>query len=370
MLGLITFAQQVPIFVLATFCGAVADRSDKRQILILTQAASMLVAAGLAVLTLGGLVHEWHVFALALTLGIVNAFDVPARQSIMVELVGREDLPNTIALNSSLFNSARLVGPAIAGIVVAAVGEGWCFFLNAVSYVFVLAALLAMKREPRAKAPSERRLLAEIGEGVTFVLGHRPIRSVMMLLVVSALTGTALPTLMPIFADDILKGGAPALGSLMSGFGCGALVAGLLLASRSEGKGLAKWVITGSLCYGTGQVLFSQSVWYVPSIALAGLAGFGMIVQLAASNTLIQSIVPDRYRGRVMAIYSMMFMGMAPFGGLISGIAAERVGAPTTLLVCGICCIAGGLIFWAFLPGMRAAQARKSTQGERPAGAE
>jgi MFS family permease len=354
LLGSVGFAGQIPVFVLASIGGSVADRYSRHRVVIGTQTASMVLAFILAALTLAGVIQIRHIFALSALLGIVNAFDIPTRQAFIVEMVGKEDLMNAIALNSSMFNGARIVGPAIAGILVARIGEGWCFFANGVSYIAVIIGLLLMrlKAVPRPARPGSP--LHNFLEGFRFVRSAHLIRAVLVLLGLVSLAGMPYAVLMPIFADRILHSGARGLGILMGATGVGALLGALVLAARSSLRGLGRWV--GYACGGfsVSLILFvlSRSFWL--SVAFILPAGFCMMVQMASSNTLIQSMVPDELRGRVMAVYSMMFMGMAPFGAFFAGSLAEKLGAPLTVLLGALGCLIGSVVFLARLPGLRA----------------
>ena len=353
LLGMVAFAGQFPVFLLAPIGGSLADVRDRHRIIVLAQAAMMVQAIALAALTLSGRVQIWHVFALAACLGAINAFDIPARQAFVVDLVGRADLINAIALNSSMFNGARIVGPAIAGILVAAVGEGWCFAINGVSYVAVLAGLLAMDRPKHEPSPRDGSNLEHIIEGFRFVARTAPIRALLMLLGLVSLMGMPYAVLMPIFADRILHGGARGLGILMGASGVGALAAALLLASRSGVRGLGRWVAYAASGFGVALIAFSRSESFWLSVALLVPVGFAMMTQMAASNTLMQSMVPDKLRGRVIAVYSMMFMGMAPIGALLAGNLAGLLGAPDTVALGGVACIAGSIGFALRLPALR-----------------
>ena len=328
LLGLVGFAGQIPVFLMAPAGGSLADSRSRHKIIVGTQTASMILALVLAALTLTGQVQLWHVFTLAALLGVVNAFDIPARQAFLVELVGRADLMNAIALNSSMFNGARIIGPALAGLLVAGIGEGWCFFLNAVSYMAVLVGLLLMSPRPVVSRPSNGTGLGRVFEGLQFAARTAPIREILMLLGLVSLAGMPYAVLMPIFADQILHTGARGLGVLMGASGLGALLGALVLASRREVRGLGRWIVWATASFGASLIAFSTSHSFWLSMALLVPAGFAMIVQTAASNTLIQAMVPDELRGRVMACYSMMFMGMAPIGALLGGLLASRYGAP------------------------------------------
>jgi MFS family permease len=313
----------------------------------------MFLAFVLAILTLAGRVQVWHVFVLAALLGLVNAFDIPARQSFVVEMVGREDLINAIALNSSIFNGTRIIGPAIAGILVATVGEGWCFFANGVSYMAVIAGLLLMKIKVRERAPHRGSTLASIIEGFGYVGRSGPVRSLLSLLGLISLLGLPFVVLMPIFADQILHGGVRGLGLLMGASGVGALAGALSLAARSGARGLGRLVAFSTAGFGASLILFSLSRSFWLSAALLMPVGFFMIVEMASSNTLIQTLVPDNLRGRVMAVYSMMLMGMAPFGALLAGAVAHHLSAPITVALGGAVCIVAAAVFGLHLPAFR-----------------
>ncbi len=355
MLGLVGFAGQIPVFLLAPLGGSLADTRSRHRIILLTQTASMLLAFVLAGLTLTEQVRYWHVFVLASLLGVVNAVDVPARQAFLVELVGREDLMNAIALNSSMFNGARIAGPALAGVLVAALGEGWCFLLNAVSYIAVLAGLLMMSPRPAPPLASDGTPLDRMFKGLQYSARTPPIRALLLLLGLVSLAGMPYSVLMPIFADEVLHTGAWGLGVLTGASGLGALAGALLLASRRNVRGLGSWIAWATAGSGTALCCFAISRSFWLSAVLLVAIGFAMIVQTAASNTLIQAMVPDELRGRVMASYSMMFMGMAPFGALLAGVLAGHLGAAMAVAVGGAVCIAGSLAFAARLPALRTA---------------
>jgi len=352
LLGMIGFAGQIPVFLIAPFGGVVADRFDRRKILVITQSCAMLTAFVLAILTLTGNVQVWHLFVLALCFGLANAFDIPTRQAFVSDMVAREDLLNAIALNSSMFNGARIVGPAIAGILVAAVGEGWCFFGNAVSYIAVITGILLMKITPVVR---ERKgsTLSNIAEGFSFVATNAPVRGLLLLLGLISLMGMPYAVLMPIFAREILGGGSQTLGLLMGASGLGALVAALILASRKEVFGLGRWVAFASGAFGISLILFSFSTYFWLSLIILVPVGFSMMTQMSSSNTLIQAMVPDELRGRVMSVYSMMFMGMAPLGALLAGTLAEILGAPETVALGGAVCVLGSLVFILRLPKLQ-----------------
>ena len=353
LLGSVGFASQIPVFLVAPFGGIVADRYNRHRVIIGTQIASMVLAGILAALTLSGLVQVWHIFVLASLLGIVNAFDIPGRQAFLVDMVGKEDLMNAIALNSSMFNGARIVGPAIAGILVAKFGEGWCFFANAVSYIAVIAGLLMMQLQPRVYHAPPGSPLAHIIEGFRFARQTAPIRALLLLLGLVSLVAMPYTVLMPVFADKILHGGARALGILMGATGVGALLGALTLASRTGVRGLGRWVAFSCGGFGFFLALFAWSRHFWLSTALLLPVGFCMMLQMSSSNTLIQAMVPDHLRGRVMALYSMMFMGMAPFGALMGGALADALGAPLTVSIGALACIGGAAWFGWHLPKIR-----------------
>ena len=368
LLGSVGFASQIPVFLFAPLGGITADRYNRRHIVIGTQVASMLLAFVLAVLTLSGKVHVWHVFVLASLLGVVNAFDIPGRQSFLVDMVGKEDLMNAIALNSSMFNGARVIGPAIAGILVAKIGEGWCFFGNAVSYIAVIIGLVMMRVHSPARA-SMASPFEHMMEGFRFVNRTAPIRALLMLLGLVSLVGMPYVVLMPIFADKILHGGARGLGILMGATGVGALLGALTLAFREGVKGLGRWVAWCCAGFGTSLAVFSLSHKFWISVILLLPVGYTMMLQMACSNTLIQVMVPDALRGRVMAVYSMMFMGMAPIGALLGGALADRLGAQVAVGIGGLASMAGAAWFWLQLPKIRV-EARRLIVAQAAAGGE
>jgi MFS family permease len=304
----------------------------------------MLLAFALAALTLTHRVQVWHVFVLAALLGCVNAFDIPARQSFIVDMVGKEDLMNAIALNSSMFNGARVIGPAVAGLLVASIGEGWCFFANAVSYLAVITGLLMMEITCQRRVTTESPLETTI-EGFRWVSNAAPIRALLLLLGLLSLVAMPYAVLMPIFADKVLHSGARGLGILMGFSGVGALIGALLLAAKSGLKGLGRWIVMSTAGFGVSLILFSWSRALWLSALLLIPVGMTLMVEMAASNTLIQSMVPDELRGRVMAVYSMMFMGMAPFGALFAGAIADRIGAPLTVTMGAVACLGAAAIF-------------------------
>jgi MFS family permease len=367
LLGSVGFASQIPVFLVAPLGGITADRANRQRIVIATQAASMLLAFVLAALTLTHRVLVWHIFVLAAMLGVVNAFDIPGRQSFLVDMVGKEDLMNAIALNSSMFNGARVIGPAVAGVLVARLGEGWCFFANGVSYLAVIAGLLMMKVHAPARASVKTPPLEHLKEGFRFVRSTAPIRALLILLGLVSMTGMPYVVLMPIFADKILhRGGqefaswigshdlgAVRLGILMGAAGVGALLGALTLAMRSGVKGLGRWIAVCCAGFGISLMLFSFSTSFWLSVLLLLPVGYFIMLQMASSNTLIQVMVPDALRGRAMAVYSMMFMGMAPLGALLGGGLSDRLGAPLTVAIGGLASVAGAWWFALQLPKIR-----------------
>ncbi|MFY9645045.1 MAG: MFS transporter [Terriglobales bacterium] len=352
LLGSVGFASQFPVFLVAPFGGITADRVNRQRLVIATQTASMLLAGILAVLTLLDVVQVWHIFVLAGLLGVVNAFDIPGRQSFIIDMVGREDLMNAIALNSSMFNGARVLGPAIAGILVARIGEGWCFAANAISYIAVIVNLFLMRVHCSPRI-SKHSPMEDIIEGFRWVNHTKVIRALLLLLGLISLVGMPYTVLMPIFADKILHGGARGLGILMGATGVGALFGALTLAAKTGVKGLGRWVAFSCGSFGVSLVLFSFSRSFWLSVVLLLPAGYSMMLQMACSNTLVQTMVPDQLRGRVMSVYSMMFMGMAPFGAFFGGALAHRLGAPFTVAVGGVACVFGAIWFGRALPALR-----------------
>jgi len=369
LLGATGFASQIPVFLVAPLGGIVADRFNRQRIVIGTQISSMILALILALLTLTGVIRVWHVFVLAALLGVVNAFDIPARQSFLVDMVGKEDLMNAIALNSTMFNGARVIGPAIAGILVARIGEGWCFLVNGLSYIAVLAGLLMMRVDRPTSLAKHGPALAHLIEGYRFARHTAPIRSILLLLGLVSLVAMPYTVLMPVFADQILHGGARGLGILMGATGVGALLGALTLATRSGVLGLGRWVAFTCGGFGFSLVLFAFSRHFWLSVALLLPVGFCMMLGMASSNTLIQAMTPDHLRGRVMAMYTMMFMGMAPFGSLFAGGIAEHLGAPFTVSVGAVACIGAAFLFFFHLPKIRV-EARRLIFAQEVAGGE
>jgi MFS family permease len=345
LLGVFGFASQAPMLFFSWLGGYVGDRYDRHRGVIVTQTVSMILAFVLAGLTRANLINKWELIVIAFLVGIVNAFDVPIRQAFLVQMVGKEDLPNAIALNSSIFNGARVVGPAIAGFAIAWVGAGWCFFLNGLSFVAVIVALLMMRIERREIKPSTDSPLNSFVQGFRFAMSDLPIRSTLLLLSVLSLFGLQYSVFMPIYAQDILKGNARTLGWLMSAAGVGAVIGALQFAARTHYKGLARWIAATSAICAVCLILFSQARTFWLCIAVLFVVGFAATSQMAATNTLIQNRVPDELRSRVMAVYATMFMGVQPIGALIAGGVAKRIEAQNTLTVFGSLVLVGSLIF-------------------------
>jgi len=346
LLGVVAFSGLISNFLLTPFAGVLVDRLDRHRILVVTQALAMLQAFTLAAVVLTGSAAVWNLILLSIALGLINAFDMPTRQSFVLDMVtNREDLGNAIALNSSLFNGARLIGPSIAGVLVALVGEGLCFLINGISFIAVIACLLAMRMAPTPARVAKEDFFSGMKDGANYAFGFPPIKYIIILLAFSALVAMPYPVLMPVFAREILQGGANTLGFLMAAAGVGALAGAIYLASRKNVFGLDKIIVVSSCSFGVGLICFSFSRLVVLSMLFMAVTSFGMVVQLAASNTILQTIADDDKRGRVMSIFVMSFMGLAPFGSLLFGGLADVIGAPYTLLIGGVCVLIGGVIF-------------------------
>jgi MFS family permease len=361
LLGVFGFASQIPIFFLASVGGYVGDRYNRHRGVIWTQTAAMVLSFVLAALTLLNIVRVWEIVLIAFFAGIVNAFDVPIRQAFLVQMVGKEDLPNAIALNSSIFNGARVVGPAIAGFGISWFGEGWCFFFNGISFLAVIVALLMMqlaKFEPRASAGSP---LQNFVRGFRFAMADRPIRSALLILSLLSLLGLQYSVFMPIFARDILRGGPKMLGWLLTSAGIGAVIGALHFAGRTDYKGLVEWIAVTSTTCAIGLVLFSQSRVLWLSVAALLVVGFSTTSLMASTNTIVQGRVPDQLRSRVMAVYATMFMGVQPLGALMAGGLAKRIGAPRALAAFGTLCLLGSLVY-VFRVAVRVEQAQGTTE--------
>ncbi|HEY3939635.1 MAG TPA: MFS transporter [Bryobacteraceae bacterium] len=355
LLGVVGFAGQILSFVLGPFAGVWVERLDRRKLLVWTQAAGAVQSLGLAALTLAHVVTLWEIIALSALQGLINAFDMPGRQSFLVHMVeDRKDLSNAIAINSSMANGARLIGPAIAGLVIGAFGEGWCFLIDGLSYLAVIASLLLMRVTPTNIRRQASSMLAQMREGWDYVRTFRPIRTILLLFALISLMGYSYAVLLPLFAGDVLHGGARTLGWLTGASGAGALVSGLSLTIRKSVVGLTRMVQIAAAMLGSGLILLglSHTMWL--SLVLMVFVGFGLMQCAAASNTIIQSLVTEDKRARVMSYYTMAFFGAAPFGSLLSGALAHRIGAPHTVMVTGAFCIAGSLWFTLNLPKVHA----------------
>ena len=355
VLGLVGFVGQSPALFAAPVAGVLADRFNRHRLLIILQALAMIQASLLAFLTLSGLVAVWHLFLLAAFLGFVNAFEIPTRQSFVLDMLDRnEDLGNAIALNSFMFNSSRLVGPSIAGIIIGLVGEGICFFLNAISFLAIIIALVAMRIQKRTRDTIDITLLRGIREGFSYAFDFKPIRYILILLGLVSLAGMPYLVLMPVFAKDVLHGGPQTLGFLLGASGIGALIGALVIASRASVVGTNKLLSIGTLVFGASLVGFSFSTSFVLSFILMVFTGFHMILVMVSSNIMLQTIAEEDKRGRIISLYVLALMGTAPFGSLLAGIAANHIGAPNTLLAGGIVCILASLFFYLKLPAIRA----------------
>jgi MFS family permease len=354
LLGVVGFSSQIPVFLFASIAGVYADRWNRHRMLIATQTLSMIQALTLAFLALAGTIQVWQIIVLSIVIGVINAFDMPTRQSFIVEIVDKpEDLGNAIALNSFMFNGARLVGPAIAGILIGILGEGICFLINGLSFIGIIIALLAIKVPKRKKAAHTSRVWHDLKEGYSYAFGFAPIRYILLQLGLMSFMGMAYSVLMPVFAKDILHGGPHTLGFLMAASGIGALTGAVYLASRQTILGLGRLIVYASVIFGVGIIAFSFSSILIVSLTMMFFTGFGMIVQIASGNTILQSIVEEDKRGRVMSIYTTAIIGMAPIGNLVAGALASLIGAPETLILSGLACIIGSLLFALKLPHIR-----------------
>jgi MFS family permease len=355
LLGLVGFAGQIPTFLFAPFAGVWVDRLNRQRVLVVTQALAMLQSFALAALTLAKVITIPEILALSAFQGLINAFDMPGRQSFMVQMVeDRQDLGNAIAINSSMVNLAQLVGPSLAGIVIAAFGEGYCFLIDGISYIAVIASLLMMRLRTAAFKREITSMLGQLKEGWTYVSDFAPVRNILLLFAFIGLMGWPYIVLMPIFAGGILKGGPAMLGLLMGAVGVGALASGLSLAARKTVLGLDKMIPFAAALLGVGLILFATSRVLWLSMILLLFTGFGMMQVATACNTIIQTIVPEDKRGRAMSYYTMAFVGMTPFGSLLAGALADKMGAPLTLIISGLCCVAGAVWFATRLKYIRA----------------
>jgi len=355
LLGIVAFAGQIVTSALAPFAGVWVERLDRRKLLVWTQVAAAVQSLVMAALTLAHVITIWEIIVLATLQGLVNAFDMPARQAFLVQMVeDRKDLGNAIAINSSMNNGARLIGPAVAGLVIAAVGEGWCFLIDGVSYFAVIVSLLLMRIKPMDLRRQTGSMLQQMREGWDYVRTFRPIRTILLLFALLGLMGMPHAILLPIFAGQVLHGGAHTLGWLSGASGIGALASGLSLAARKSVVGLTRTIQVAAAMFGGALILFglSHTLWL--SLLLMLFAGFGMVQMFSASNTIIQTLVSEDKRGRVMSYYAMAFFGTAPFGSLLAGALAHRIGAPYTVVITGAFCLAGALWFTLEMPKIKA----------------
>jgi MFS family permease len=355
LLGVVGFCGQIPTLVLAPFAGVLVDRYNRHRILIVTQVLSSLQSFALAALAFSGRITVGWILVLQIAQGIINAFDTPARQSFVVDMVeDRTHLSNAIALNSTMVNGSRIIGPSIGGVLIAAFGEGWCFLVDAISYIAVIGSLLAMRVEHVKRVKSETTALEELREGFSYVANFPPMSSALMLLALVATMGMPYTVLMPAIAANVLHGGAHTLGFLMTASGCGALVGALYLASRSTVVGLGRVMVIATVVFGASLVVFSLSHHLWLSLLILPFVGGGMMVEMASTNTILQTIVEERFRGRVMAFYAMAFLGTAPIGSLLAGVLADRIGASRTIMIGGVACLVAAIWFARRLPSLRA----------------
>jgi MFS family permease len=355
LLGVVSFAGQIPTFILAPVAGVLTDQFSRYRVLLITQVFSLLQAMILAVLALTGIIQIWHLVVLSIVLGCINAFDVPSRHSFVVEMVEKkEDLGNAIALNSMMFNGARLIGPTVAGIMLATTGEGICFLINAISYVFVIISLLMMKHEKKKIRKKKSSMLTDMKEGFSYTFGFAPIKYLLLLLGLVSLMGSSYQVLIPVFAKEILHGGSDTFGFLMGAAGFGALLGAVYLASRETILKLSRLIPAATALFAIGLIILSFSKLLIFSIILMVFIGLGLMLQTASSNTILQTITDDDKRGRDMSFYTIAIMGTAPFGSLLAGYLAKLIGTPATILISGTTCLAGALIFLKKLPELKA----------------
>lgn len=354
LLGTVSFAGQIPTFLLAPFAGVLVDRMDRRRVLVWTQALAMVQSLALAVLTLTKVINIHEVLWLSVFQGLINAFDMPGRQAFMVQMVeDRGDLSNAIAINSSMVNLARLVGPSLAGLVIAATNEGWCFLIDGVSYIAVIASLLMMQVNVAVAKRATVKMIDQLKEGWTYVSEFVPIRTILLLFALLSLMGMPFVVLMPVFAAQVLHGGPHTLGFLMGALGVGALISALSLVLRKSVRGLLKMIPIAAAAFGVGLVGFGLSHLQWLSLLLMLVTGFGMMQGMTASNTIIQTLVPEDKRGRVMSYYTVAFVGMAPFGSLMAGALGHSIGPQHTVIISGIACVVGSVWFWSRLKLIR-----------------
>jgi MFS family permease len=357
ILGVVGFAGQIPTLIVTPFAGVLADRMNKHKVILYTQVLSMFQAFILAVLVFTNTIQVWHIIVLSIILGIIDAVDMPTRQSFMVEMVGnnKDDLSNAIAMNSSMVNGARLIGPAIAGILISLVGEAWCFLINGLSFLAVIYSLIKMDLIPRVPEKKERRIFFELKEGFTYAFNFTPIKALLLMLALMSLMGAPIRVLAPVFAKQILHGGADTFGFLMGASGLGALIGAVYLMARKTILGLGRLIGYASGAFSLGLIAFGLSHNFLISLFFMLITGLGLMIEMAASNTVLQTIVEDNKRGRVMSFYAMSFRGMMPLGSLLSGILASLIGAPLTMIIGGGACLIGVAIYFTKLPLIRKA---------------
>jgi MFS family permease len=355
MLGIVGFAGQIPMFVVTPFAGVFADRWNRHKLLLVTQSLALVQALVLTVLVFLNIIQIWQIITLSVLLGIINAFDMPIRQAFVSDMIDnqKEDIGNAIALNSSMVNAARLIGPSIAGILIATVGEGWCFLVNAISFTAVVISLLRMDVRFVKKNVKELKVFSELKEGFKYSFTFPPIKNLILLLASVSLVSTSVVLLAPVFAKNYLHGGADTYGFLIGAYGSGALVGAIYLLNKKNVLGLGRLITFAVLVFGVSIILLSFSRFFILSVILMLLAGSGMMLHLASTNTLLQTISEESKRGRVMSFYAMGFRGMSPFGSLIAGSLASLIGPPETLIISGIVCLTGGTIFYSKLPALR-----------------
>jgi len=353
LLGMVSFSGQIPALLLTPFAGVWVDRWDRRTVLKVTQVLAMLQSLALAVMVFSGHENIWYILALTMFQGAVNAFDIPARQTFVVEMIeDRADLPNAIALNSSMMNGARLVGPSIAGAIIAVAGEGYCFLIDGISYIAVIASLMLMVTKPGEEKIHEN-LFSSLKAGWQYVIGYDPIRSILALIAFISLVGLPYTVLLPVFASEILHGGPNTFGLLTGATGLGAFISAILLAMRKSIVGLGKRMAITSLTFGAALIAFAFSQIFWLSMVLMLLVGFSMMQVIASGNTILQTIVDEDKRGRVMSFYTLAFIGAAPIGSLLAGALANQIGAVPTVIVCGLLCIIASLWFFGRLENIR-----------------
>lgn len=357
MLGLVGFLSQIPAFIFTPFTGVLADRHNRQRILFLTQALAMLQSFAIGFLTITGNIQVWHIITLGVFLGCIGALDIPVRHSFLTEMVNdKENLGNAIALNSMMFNVTRLIGSLVAGLLIATAGEGICFIINGITYTAAVISLMAMKMPAGDKAAIQKKpynILKDLKEGFDYVYGFKPIKDILFLLSVISLMGMSYAVLMPVFARDVLGGGPHTLGFLMAAVGLGAFSGTVYLASKKNAVLLSNMLPVSAGIFGLGIILFSFSYVMWVSLLLLFIAGFGIMVQMASSNTILQTIADDDKRGRVMSFYTMAFIGMTPIGSLLAGWLATGFGARNTLIISGISCIITAVIFAFKVPYLR-----------------